>query len=933
MTASSLEQLRAQGQSVWCDGLRRLQLDTGDLEQQIQAGLAGVLSVPEVLRLAILAGQEYDQGLGPPGSQEKAVLEAVRLEDAARAADLLRPIYQSTHGADGYVSVWLDPELVEDAEAMVEQASRLLEQVDRPNLMIDVPATPAGLQAMRRLVAMGHHVNATQVFSVELYQQVAEAHVQGMIDFAGNGGDPAAPACVVTMRLNVLDNKVDRILAALGADGLQAALLRGRSGIALARATHAHRREIYRRSEWSRLAEAGARIQRLLFAGTLPLDPDLPETHFLQATVGPETVCAVSADGWEALRRWGGGPPTLEEGLEGTQQRMQALSDLGVNMAEVGRELKRECLAAARQEHTDLLQAIRDRREGLASGWRPVQAMLNGMQQAVEAGLGKLETERVLPRIWQRDHTVWHPDPTEISNRLGWLRAADIMQAQCYRLDSLAAAFRADGYRRVVLLGMGGSSLAPEMLSRIFGTREGYPQLSVLDSTVPDTIHALADELDLPRTAFIVSSKSGTTQETLSLFKFFYRRIVQAQGEWRAGEHFLIITDPGSPLATLAERLHLRAALLNDPNLGGRYSALSYFGLAPAAVTGVDVGRVLDRARQAASGSERWAPAADNPAARLGTILAEAARAGRDKLTLVTSSGLESIGDWVEQLIAESTGKRGTGILPVVGEAPGSAEVYGQDRLFVQLQLSDQPTAKPPAAPVGHPAVQLALRDTFDLGAQFFLWEMATAVAGHLLSINPFDQPNVEAAKALARQVVEMRRSQAPPPEEPPAAIGDGLALYSGSSELPGNGASVPSILSDFLAGAQPGGYLALQAYLQPTPAVVSALGVLRRELRDRTRLAITLGYGPRYLHSTGQLHKGDAGKGLFLQFTANDRIDLDIPDEPDADEASLTFGALKVAQAQGDRLALLQAGRQVIRVHLGSDPAAGLERLRAALG
>ena len=929
MEPTRLQQLGALGQSVWYDHLGRALLDSGELDFLIGAGAAGVLSDPETLRRAILAASDYDQALIRLAGSELEMLQGLVLEDAGNAADRLLPVYEQSHGLDGYLSLWLSPEVAENTQAIVAEAGRLTQSLQRPNLMLEIPATPAGLQALRALVADGISVNATLISSVEAYQDAAEAYIQGMSELLESGGEPARVGSLASIHLSDLDGKVDRMLGGLGADELPAGLLRGKSGIALARAVHAHQGEIYRRVEWSRLAEAGARIQRLLFRGMLPLDPALPETYYLQALVGPGAVTAATPDAFEVLLRPGKVEATLEGGLEGTQQRLEALAELGIDLGEVGRELQQEQLAAARESWHRLLEAVADKRQRLTAGWRPLSAELGPLQAHAERALNTIAAQRVPQRIWARDHTVWKPDPSEIVNRLGWLRAAEIMRAQIDRLEGLAAAFRADGYTRVVLLGMGGSSLTPDMLHRAFGVQEGFPELHVLDTTDPGAIHDLAQNLDLERTAFLVSSKSGTTQETLSLFKFFYRRVVAAMGEWRAGEHFLAITDPGTPLAALAERLHLRGALLNDPDLGGRYSALSYFGLVPAALIGLDLSLLLERAMQAASAAERWVPAAANPAAWLGTILAEAARQGRDKLTLLTSPGIESFGDWLEQLIAESTGKQGAGILPVVGEAPASPQAYGDDRLFVRLQLgedSGEQAVLDPLRAAGHPVVGLGLRDRYDLGGQFFLWEMATAVAGHLLGINPFDQPDVEAAKAQARRIVG---SPGALPEEQPVVEADGLRVFGGSAQHSGGAGEV---IQTFLQQARPGAYLALQAYVHPTPTVRAGLAALRLALRDRTRLATTQGFGPRYLHSTGQLHKGDAGKGLFLQLTAPNPLDLDIPDEPTADASSLTFGALKAAQAQGDRLALVEAGRAVIRVDLGDDPAGGLERLREAL-
>jgi transaldolase/glucose-6-phosphate isomerase len=948
-----LEQIAAQGQSVWYDHLRRAMLDSGGLEAVLGAGARGALSDSETLRRAILAGTDYDQAiarLAQAGHPDRQIAQQLVVEDARSAADRLLPVYEETHGLDGYLSLWLDPELADDRRAILSEATRLTQAVQRPNLMLEIPATPPGLAALRALVAQGVSVHATLVFSVEAYQEAAEAYIQGMAELAESGADLSRAASLVGIHLSDLDRKVDRMLAGLGADELQAALLRGRSAVALARAVQAHRREFYRRSEWTRLAQAGARQQRLLFRGLLPLDPSLPDDYYIGALVGADSVSAPGPEAFEVMRRPGSIGPSLEGGLEGTQQRLEALAELGLDMQEVGRELQGELLSAARESWRGLHQAVAEKRRLLSAGWKPLAVAAASLEPAADRALGEMQAFRIPQRIWAADHTVWKPDPTEIADRLGWLRAGSMMRAQIERLRGLAVAFRADGYTRVVLLGMGGSSLAPETLLRTFGAREGYPELRVLDTTDPAAVHGLAKDLDLERTAFIVSSKSGTTQETLSLFKFFYRRAVAALGEWRAGEHFLAITDPGTPLAGLAERLHLRGALLNDPNLGGRYSALSFFGLAPAAVIGLDLPLLLERAEQAASASERWVPAADNPAARLGALLAEAARQGRDKLTLLTPPAIHSFGDWAEQLIAESTGKQGAGILPVVGERPGPPEVYGDDRLFVALWLDERvgesagPGADGLGAPggpgqpepalldqlgaAGHPTIELRLRDRYDLGAQFFWWEMAIAVAGHRLGINPFDQPDVEAAKAQARRIVQLRRSQAEIPAEQPAVTEGGLALYGLSTAHPAPASSFRAGLDAFLDGARPGGYLALQAYLNPAPDIREGLAALRQALRSRTRLAVTQGIGPRYLHSTGQLHKGDAGKGLFLQLTAADPLDLDIPDEPDTDASSLTFGALKAAQAEGDRQALLQGGRAVIRIDLGEDPAAGLARL-----
>jgi transaldolase/glucose-6-phosphate isomerase len=548
-----------------------------------------------------------------------------------------------------------------------------------------------------------------------------------------------------------------------------------------------------------------------------------------------------------------------------------------------------------------------------------VSFSLGAYHGATDAALAEIRDQRVMARIWDHDHTVWKPEPTEITNRLGWLHIAEAMENEVQRLQEFADAVRTEGYTHALLLGMGGSSLAPEVFCTTFGVQEGYLDLAVLDSTDPATVTAHAERLDPKRTLFIVSTKSGTTVETLSFFKYFYNRVKDAIGEQRAGDHFIAITDPGSSLVDLAERHHFREIFLNDPNIGGRYAALSFVGLVPAALIGMDIALLLNRAIAMADNCKTSNPPKGdtNTAARLGAVLGALAKAGRDKVTLVASTEVASFGDWLEQLIAESTGKEGQGIMPVVGEPLGSPDSYGNDRLFVNLLLNGDEThdaALTALEKAGHPVIRISLHNRYDLGAQCFLWEMAVTVACHSLGVNPFNQPNVEAAKTRARQAVDEYKNRG--------------TLPAAKAESPHTEAA----LTDFLNQGEPGAYVAIQAYVQPTTEIETALQGLRTKVRDRFRLATTLGYGPRFLHSTGQLHKGDEGRGLFIQLTVDDPKDIPIPDEAGAPDSSLTFGLLKTAQAHGDRQALLDAGRRVIRLHLGRDAVKGLKALNEAI-
>ena len=544
-----------------------------------------------------------------------------------------------------------------------------------------------------------------------------------------------------------------------------------------------------------------------------------------------------------------------------------------------------------------------------------MQLDLGQYQSAYDAGLANLESNNIIQRIWGHDHTVWKESPVEIENRLGWLTIMDTMQADVERLQMLASSLENDGYSNVVLLGMGGSSLAPEVLSFVFDESYGLG-LNVLDSTDPSMVKNYANILDLEVTAFIVASKSGGTAETLSAFKYFYNLLLDIyHGDKDAvGKHFIAITDPDSKLIGISERLQFRALFINDPNIGGRYSVLSYFGLVPASLIGVDVPELLRRAQEMA-GNNNSLELENNFGAQLGAVMGTLAKEGRDKVTIFASPLLANFGDWVEQLIAESTGKDGTGILPVVGELIGSPESYGDDRLFVYIKVADDETydaAIDNLKQAGHPVVKINLNGKYDIGGQFFFWEMATAIAGYFLGIHPFNQPNVESAKNQARAKIDEYKETGKLTELPVALSENGIKVMGDVSAD-----SVADALKNFLAQAEDGAYISVHAYIPMTEETMDVLQHLQSKLRDTTKLATTIGFGPRFLHSTGQLHKGDAGKGLFIQLTADDPLDVDIPDEAGSDESAMTFGTLKEAQALGDRAALLDVDRHFIRLHL----------------
>lgn len=539
---------------------------------------------------------------------------------------------------------------------------------------------------------------------------------------------------------------------------------------------------------------------------------------------------------------------------------------------------------------------------------------------AVDRTLEKLKDDRVSARIWNHDHTVWKPGPSEIANRLGWLDCPENMTGAIPRIEQLAEQVLSAGYTHALLLGMGGSSLAPFVFRRVFGVAAGSLDLSVLDSTDSSTILKYTHRINPAKTLFIVSTKSGATVETLSFFRYFFNLTAKAVGP-AAGENFIAITDPGSALEKLAQEHDFRHTFLNDPNIGGRYSALSHFGLVPAVLIGMNVHTLLNQASRAA----RDCVSSDSPV-RLGGALGRLALAGVDKCTIVASPAIASFGVWLEQLLAESTGKEGKGILPVDGEKMGDMDTYGDDRLFVYLRLDGDDThdaAMDRVSGAGHPVISINIKDLYDLGGEFFHWEMATAVAGHVMGINPFDQPNVESAKIQARGMIEEFKKEGKLPELTPTLEKNGIAVYADRKWT-----TLSEAINGFLALAQPGDYAAIQAYIAPTEEFAALLNEFRITIRDRHKIATTVGFGPRFLHSTGQLHKGDGGNGLFIQITSRDAVDVPIPDETGSDASNVSFGVLKSAQALGDRRALLDAGRRVIRFHLSGDLADGIQTL-----
>ena len=876
----SIEGLRERGQSVWLDFIHRGMLDSGQLERYVREGwITGLTSNPTIFNRAISGSARYDDALREAAGEgaQDAYEAFVRIasDDLRRAADLFRSVYEESGGADGYVSFEAPPGIEHDARATVREAQRLREAVGRPNVMIKVPGTAAGVEALRELTAEGASVNVTLLFGVGVYERVATAYIEGLERRLEQGLPLGDLASVASFFVSRVDSKVDGWLPAGSG-------LRGRAAVANARLAYERFLEHFSGPRWERLAAAGARVQRPLWASTSTKNPAYSDVLYVDELVASDTVNTLPEATLLAFADHG----SAEGGIDGPAMAearavMERLGEASIDVRRATDELLEEGLDSFAADFRSLLDCIdasistltdpRSRSDG--SG-------LGALADRVSRRLGELSEQEVVRRLWAGDHTLWAESPREIADRLGWLSVDEAMRGRAAEIEGFARQVADAGYRTAVLMGMGGSSLAPEVLATSFrGAPDGL-DLVVLDTTDPQAIAEAAGGLPAGRTLFIAASKSGTTVETRSQLEFFWERL-EREEPGRAGRHVIAITDAGSPLAALARERGFRRVFENPPDIGGRYSALSYFGLLPAALAGVPVGAVLEGASAMRRACHTCVPAPDNPGAWLGAALGEAAAAGRDKLTLVVPAPIASLGSWIEQLLAESTGKGGTGILPVEGEPLGPPDRYGDDRIFVAVgEPDDAGPALEALQAAGHPVIRLPHAGPGQLGGEFYRWEFATAVAAHVLGVHPFDQPNVQEAKDRTDGVLA---GEAVDPATPRAA--------------------------ELLARLRPGGYVAICAYVPRTAENDRRLQAARLALRDRLRVATTVGYGPRFLHSTGQLHKGGPAGGVFLQLLGEDAVTLPIPG------AGYDFGALKRAQAAGDLAALRAHGRPVARV------------------
>jgi len=937
--------LENHGQAVWLDFLARSFIAKGELKKLIDTdGVKGVTSNPSIFEKAVAASDEYDASIGKAlkgGDRPVADLfEQLAVEDIQHAADVLRPVYDQQDGNDGFVSLEVSPYLAMDTKATIAEAKRLWKDVHRKNLMIKVPATPEGLPAIEALTGQGISVNITLLFAQAVYREVVEAYLKGLEKYVAKGGDPSHVASVASFFVSRIDTMVDKQLdekiAMVNDPGEKERLaaLKGKVAIANAKMAYQDYKRLFAGERWEKLQAKGAKPQRLLWASTGTKNKDYSDVLYVEELIGANTINTMPPATLEGFRDHGKLRDSLEENIEDARRVLDELQKSGVSLDAVTTQLVKDGVKQFADAADKLYGAVAYKRATVLGEGIDQQKLALGasVAKAVEKSSEEWRASAKIRRLWQKDKSVWTGDDEH--KWLGWLTSAEDADIADY--EDFAQRVKGQDFSDAVVLGMGGSSLGPEVLAETFPKKNGFPKLHVLDSTDPAQVRAMEQKVDIKRTLFIVSSKSGGTTEPNAMKDYFFDRVSKAIGADKAGHRFIAVTDPGSSLEKVAAKQGFARTFHGEPTIGGRYSVLSPFGLVPAATAGIDVRSLIDHALAMVRSCGADVPPHENPGVQLGLAMGTAGLEGRDKVTIFSSKKIADFGAWAEQLIAESTGKEGKGLIPIDGEAIGDVSVYGNDRFFIDIRTEDEDDASHDAKlaaleQAGHPVVRIVMKSIDHLGQEFFRFEMATAVAGSILGISPFNQPDVESAKIKTRELtVAFEKTGKLPAEKPAMSLAE-ADLYTDEANveaLRGLGAdgSLGSWLKAHLGRIHADDYVALLAYVERDADHIDALQEMRLKVRDNRRVATCAEFGPRFLHSTGQAYKGGPDSGVFLQITADDAKDLPIPGQ------KASFGVIKAAQARGDFDVLTERGRRALRVHLKGDLASGLRMLDAAI-
>jgi transaldolase/glucose-6-phosphate isomerase len=940
-----VKELENHDQSVWLDFLARGFIAKGELRKLIDDdGVKGVTSNPSIFEKAIDSSDEYDGAIGKAlNKADRSVaelFEQLAVEDIQHAADVLRPVYDRLNGADGFVSIEVSPYLAMHSQASIAEAKRLWKDIKRKNLMVKIPATPQGLPAIQYLTGEGININITLLFSQKVYLQVAEAYLSGLEKYVASGGDPTRVASVASFFVSRIDSAVDKQLdekiarANDPTEKERLAALKGKVAIANAKLAYREYKRLFSGERWERLKAKGAKPQRLLWASTGTKNKAYSDVFYVEELIGPNTINTMPPATLEAFRDHGKLRESLEENIDDARRVLGELERSGISLDAITAELVKDGVKLFADAADKLYGAVAHKRAAVLGAGIDRQALTLGSQitAAVEKAAEEWRASAKIRRLWQHDKSVW--TEADEDKWLGWLSSAETADIADY--EDFAQRVKGQNFSDAVVLGMGGSSLGPEVLAETFARKSGFPKLHVLDSTDPAQVRAMENTLDIAKTLFIVSSKSGGTTEPNVMKDYFFDRVSKAIGAVRAGHRFVAVTDPGSSLEKVARRQGFARIFHGDPSIGGRYSVLSPFGLVPAAAAGIDVRTLLKHTLSMLRSCGPDVPPHENPSVQLGLAMGLAALEGRDKVTILSSEKIADFGAWAEQLIAESTGKEGKGLIPIDGEPLGQPAVYGNDRFFIDIRTeSDRDAAHEDRLAAlekaGHPVVRIVIKSIDHIGQEFFRFELATAVAGAILGINPFNQPDVEDAKIKTRQLTAaFEKSGALPPEKPVLSSAQ-VDLYTdehNAADLRKAGADggLGSWLKAHLARAGSDDYVALLAYVERNRAHIETLQHMRLEIRDKRHVATCAEFGPRFLHSTGQAYKGGPDSGVFLQITSDDARDLPVPGQ------RASFGVIKAAQARGDFDVLTERGRRALRVHLKGDLKSGLKMLDNAI-
>jgi transaldolase/glucose-6-phosphate isomerase len=940
---ATIKELQKHGQAVWLDFLARDFIAKGELKKLVDEGVRGVTSNPSIFEKAIGGTAEYDEQLTALIRQGDRTVgdlyEALAVQDIKNAADVLRPVYDSVKGADGYVSLEVSPYLALDTQGTVAEARKLWRDVDRKNLMIKVPGTREGLPAIRELTAEGINVNITLLFAQQVYADVLEAYMAGLEAYIAKGGDPSHVASVASFFVSRIDTAADKQLddkiAAANDDDQKARLkaLQGKVAIANAKLAYQHYKRVITSPRWKKLADKGARVQRLLWASTGTKNKAYSDVLYVEELIGNDTINTVPPATLDAFRDHGKLRNSLEEDVPGAERVLADFSRAGISLDAITDQLVDEGVKLFADAFDKLLGAVAQKRAKLLGGKVDGQSIRLGaaIEKAVKQAEEDWRAGGKVRSLWQRDAALW--TGTDEHKWLGWLDAVAREQKAIDRYQSFAQWVKDKGFVDAVVLGMGGSSLGPEVLTETFGKTAGFPKLHILDSTDPAQIRRLESSLKLAQTLFIVSSKSGSTTEPNVMMEHFFAQVSEVT-KGNAGAHFVAVTDPGSSLEKTAKSRSFSHVFYGEPTIGGRYSVLSPFGLVPAAAAGIKVSSFLEATAAMVRACGADVPPSENPGVQLGLALGVAARHGRDKVTLSASDGIADFGAWAEQLIAESTGKNGKALIPLADEPLGGPQVYGTDRIFVDLKLKSDSMREAALAALeqaGHPVVRIDVTDTAHVGQEFFRFEIATAVAGAVIGINPFDQPDVESAKVKTRELTGAFEKTGGLPAEQPVKATGAVAIYtdaknSDALRKAGADGELTTWLKAHLSRLNGGDYAALLAYLDRDAQNIAAMQEMRVAIRDKKHVATCVGFGPRFLHSTGQAYKGGPNTGVFLQITSDHGSDLPVPGQ------KASFGVIEAAQARGDFDVLTERGRRALRLHIKGDVRQGLDAIRQAV-